>query len=134
MLEPVGAKANGFWPDGVPAMTRHNMGAGATCRIGTTFFQRYFVEMDADALALFHQLIVGRLRRKPRLENAGAELRLRRLRADDGEIGVLINSGIKSTTARLVFPDGQSASFRVPARDAILVSLDTLSILGDWHT
>lgn len=133
MLQPTTADPTGFWPDGVAAMTRHAIVKGTACRIGTALFQRYFVDADAQSLVLFQQLIADHLFPRVRLENAGAALRLRRLRGEASEIGVLINSSDDSPNARLVAPSGRVASLPVPPRDAILVDLDTLSLLPLDH-
>lgn len=112
------------WDDGAPACLRNRIGKGEAFRIGTHFFQRYFSEPDAAALAWFRQLAEACLPAAPRLLNPGPTLRLRRLAGVDGELGVLVNSGSQSQVARILRQDGSEERVPVAAQDGRVIALD----------
>lgn len=109
--------------DGAPACLRNRIRQGTAFRIGTHFFQRYFSDSDPAALAWFQQLIAGHLAPGPRLINAGASLRLRRLTTPEGALGFVINSDTQAQVARILRHDGTEEHVSIPAQDARVISL-----------
>lgn len=124
ILSPTTAETKATWTDRTPAVTCRRAGRGTAWRIGTFFFQRYFVDADPGVLNWLRDLVSPYLWPVTRLRRESQNLRLRRLAVEKGEFGVLINSGVKQETALLVSPDGRVIEVLVPAQNASIVALD----------
>ena len=86
------------WQNQTPAILhKQHANAGSACRIGTVFFQQYFIEATSATRALFRDLLAQEL--QPPVQQAvfNNEIRLRRLDDADGEIVILINTGDPQT-------------------------------------
>ena len=88
--------ALGHWRDGSPAVIKQTHQAGSATRIGTVFFQAYFMQPETTRLVLFQDLLPSQLQPPIRIEPS-TSIRLRRLQHNDGELCVLMNTGAATT-------------------------------------
>jgi beta-galactosidase len=112
----------GAWTDGRPAVVRKACSAGAACRIGTQFFQRYFLRAEPDALETFQHLLEPWVSPAFQLAKPVEGVRLRSLRSEKGDFAIVINSGTAATDAQVIrTSDGKLLTISVAARDAALI-------------
>ena len=123
LYAPTTARVAASWADGQPVGLRHPLGRGLAYRIGTHFFQRYLHEADPAARRWLGRLLHAHLPAATRLLDPPPGLRVRRLRAGEGEeeLCILINSGDRPADARLEAPDGEERTVSIGARQGMIV-------------
>ena len=97
--------ASGQWSDGLPVATTRACGAGCATRIGTVFFQRYFIEPTAAARHFLRDMLEGFVQPGPAvLIEPDEALRLRWLEGKSHWTGVMCNRGVVSRQVALSTP------------------------------
>jgi hypothetical protein len=110
------------WTDGRPAIVRRACSAGEVCRIGTQFFQRYFLRAEPDVLKVFQRLLAPWISPSFRFLGASDGVRLRSLRSGSGDFAIVINSGAATADVQVRREsDGRLFAVSVPGRDAVVI-------------
>ncbi|MFW6271342.1 MAG: beta-galactosidase, partial [Bacillota bacterium] len=90
-------KVIGKFENSNPAVIERNYKKGKTMRLGTIFFQQYFVNQDQNLLRFFKSFLNEINIKSIKLKNQSHNLRMKKLNIPDGKLLILINYGEAKT-------------------------------------